>query len=88
MREAELPFFNKLSFKFSIYLVVIILMLMTLFTIYLVNDFAETEAKIYQENFKKDLHLLANISSNYLWDFEFKDLKANAEYFFSRTRTC
>ncbi|WP_050755995.1 sensor domain-containing diguanylate cyclase [Halanaerobium praevalens] len=82
MREAELPFFNKLSFKFSMYLVAIILILMTLFTIYLVNDFAADEADIYQENFKRNLELLANTSSNYLWDFEFKDLKENAEYFF------
>jgi hypothetical protein len=54
---------------------------MAFFNLYLVKDFSENKKEIYQENFTQNLNLLANTSSNYLWDFEYNDLRENATYF-------
>lgn len=82
VKKNELSFFNTLNFKFIICLVIAVLILMAFFTLYLVKDFAGKEKEIYQENFTQNLNLLANTSSNYLWDFEYNDLRENAAYFF------
>lgn len=73
---------NRLSFRFLIPLIIIFLILLSTYTIYVVNDYYHDERLEFEERFLQTLQLVSNISAGYLWNFNFDELEENLEYFF------
>lgn len=79
---------NRLSFKFLIPLIVLFIMILGTYTIYVVTTYYQEEEKEFEEHFHQTLQVISNTSAGYLWNFNFKELEENLEYFFVNQELC
>lgn len=75
-------YFNRLSIKFLIPLILVFLILLGTYTFFLVKNFSQEEEREFIIRFQQSLQLIANTSAGFLWNFNYRELEENMWYFF------
>ncbi|MBM7557967.1 methyl-accepting chemotaxis protein [Halanaerobacter jeridensis] len=74
---------SKVSYKFILPTASILLVILFLFTSYLINDQMQTQKKALHNKFERNAKLLSLTSEEFLWTYNNQGLTKNAEAFFA-----